>query len=83
MYNSVPTTLMRVLTDREGLQPLASEPAWRERWQWWTDRPCVPADAAEGRRRRWGLASRRTRAAAPECDQRTVKGCEALAEAGA
>ncbi|MBN1657402.1 MAG: hypothetical protein JXA93_03320 [Anaerolineae bacterium] len=45
IYSSVPATLMRVLTEREGLPPLPSTQTWRERWQWWTDRPPTPETA--------------------------------------
>jgi hypothetical protein len=42
MYGCVPATLMRVLTEREGLQPLPAAQTWQERWQWWTERPLMP-----------------------------------------
>lgn len=54
MYGNVPATLMRVLTEREGLQPLPAAQTRQERWQWWTDRPHTPeAGPAPGLRARW------------------------------
>jgi hypothetical protein len=55
MYCSVPATLMRVLTEREGLQPLPAAQTWQERWQWWTERPLTSSKAAPapGSRERW------------------------------
>jgi hypothetical protein len=54
MYGNVPVTFMRVLTEREGLQPLPAAQTWQERWQWWTERPLTPESAPVfGWRERW------------------------------
>ncbi|HSJ56118.1 MAG TPA: hypothetical protein VLC95_03005 [Anaerolineae bacterium] len=45
MNLNAPAMLMRAMTERDGLPSLASEPAWRARWQWWTDRPRKSAPA--------------------------------------
>jgi hypothetical protein len=54
MHSNVPVTLMRVSTEREGLQPLRGAQTWQERWQWWTDRLPTPENPpASGWRARW------------------------------
>jgi hypothetical protein len=75
MYGNVPATLMRVLTEREGLQPLPAAQTWQERWQWWTDRQPTPEAApAPGWRARWQRWMGRLRAckAAPVPGQREL-----------
>ena len=80
MYGCVPSTLMRVLTEREGLQPLPAAQTWQERCQWWTDRPltpnAAPAPGWRGRWQRW-MGLLRARAAAPVSGRRKLSPGEA------
>lgn len=52
MVSNVPVTLMRVSTEREGLQALPGGQTWQECWQWWTDRP-PSTEATPAWRARW------------------------------
>jgi hypothetical protein len=52
MVSNVPATLMRVSTEREGLQALPGAQTRQARWQWWTDRPPTTG-AAPAWRARW------------------------------
>jgi hypothetical protein len=84
MYGYIPATLMRVLTEREGLQPLPAAQTWQERWQWWTERPLNPKAApAPGWRARWQrwMGRLHVREAAPVPGRRELSPGEACPQA--